>query len=276
MSSPNLRQAKFSGRFYPADREGLKDQINGFLDGFLADKKEALACMLPHAGYAYSGKVCAQTLASIDLSRVKTVVLLGPNHTGRGVAWSIMPKGAWQTALGQAEIDEEFSGRLIKEADFLQPDCLAHESEHSIEVQLPMLQYFKSDFSIVPICIGIQDITNLLCLGEAIAHAAEESKPPGSLLLAVSSDMTHYEPQARAKEKDKAAIKAILNMDIEGLIQAVTTLDISMCGFGPAVAMLSYAKASGAKSAQLIKYQTSGDVSGDKDAVVGYAGITIS
>ncbi|MDP3790141.1 MAG: AmmeMemoRadiSam system protein B, partial [Candidatus Omnitrophota bacterium] len=183
------------------------------------------------------------------------------------------PSGKWETPLGTVEIDEEFANRLIMQSGLFKPDEAAHAQEHSVEVQIPFLQYLMKNFRIVPIVIGSMEIKNLKKAGIEIAEALKESKKSATIIA--SSDMTHYEPQADAERKDKSALSAILDIDEDGLAGTVTKMDISMCGVGPVITMLSAVKFQGAKSAELIGYKTSGDSSGDYSSVVGYGGVII-
>lgn len=273
MENSNVRKAVVAGQFYPATASGLKKQIEKFLDKG-AKKIDALGCMLPHAGYTYSGKVAVETACHMNIR--DKVILLGPNHTGHGLPFSIMTEGIWQTPLGEVAIDSALAKQLLKNVKSLEDDDLAHLYEHSLEVELPILQYFKSGFEIVPISFLSDNLTALKTIGKEIAESILSAGLKDSILLLASSDMTHYEPQAEAEKKDKAAIEAILELNEDKLAERIRELDISMCGYAPVIVMLAAAKLLGAKKAELIKYQTSGDVTGDKDAVVGYAGIIIT
>lgn len=272
MEKSEIRKPVVAGQFYPASKEELKRQIAGFIVK-QADKLDAFACMLPHAGYVFSGAVAAETVSQINIK--DKIILLGPNHTGYGSAFSIMTKGTWQTPLGEIRIDSDLARQILKKSKYLADDSTAHLYEHSLEVELPILQYFKSDFEIVPIVVSSQDIAALKEIGRELASAIKESKAQGRTLLVASSDMTHYEPQDQAQKKDEEAIKAILELNEDRLTQKVQSLDISMCGYAPVVVTLAAAKVLGAGNAKLVKYQTSGDVTGDNRAVVGYAGIII-
>lgn len=272
MNPANIRLPVVAGSFYPATAEAIKKQISSFIDGS-AEKINAIAALLPHAGYAYSGKVAAQTASLVTIK--DTVILLGPNHTGYGTPFSIITGGAWQTPLGKVEIDAPLAQEFLKSSGYLQEDSLAHQHEHSLEVELPILQYFKTGFKIVPIAIASDNLGILQEVGSGIAEAVTRSGRKDSVVLIASSDMTHYEPQRQAQEKDKIAIQAILELDEEALFKKVKKHGISMCGYAPAVVMLAAAKKLGAKNARLVKYQTSGDVTQDKTSVVGYAGLLL-
>jgi len=272
MASSNIRQAVWEGKFYPESEQGIKKIINGFIDS-PKPKIDCLGCMLPHAGYIYSGRVAVETVSRINIK--EKVILFGPNHTGRGANFSIVTKGAWLTPLGRLDIDEKLATELLESSEYLEDDLLAHAEEHSLEVELPILQFFKKDFEIVPIAFMSDDLTALKKIGQGIAGVIKKNKLEDKILLVASSDMTHYEAQKDAESKDKLAIEAILRLDPEALVETVNRYNISMCGVSPVIAMLNAAKSLGAKSAELVKYQTSGDVTGDKSEVVGYAGILI-
>ncbi len=273
MKSLNLRKSAVAGQFYPASATSLRQQIESFIDK-KTDKAEAIACVMPHAGYMYSGKVAAETACRIKIK--EKIILLGPNHTGYGVPFSIMTSGAWQTPLGEVNIDEGLAQDILAHSQCLEEDILAHTYEHSLEVELPFLQYFKSDFQMVPIVILSDELKQLKKLGEDIAFVIKESNLKESTLIVASSDMTHYEAQTQAKAKDEQAIEAILNLDADKLMEKVRKLNITMCGYAPTIVAISAAKSLGATKAELVRYQTSGDVTGDTDSVVGYAGIIIS
>lgn len=273
MSRINFRKPVVAGQFYPADALELKAMISSFVDKS-AQKKDVLGCILPHAGYIYSGKVAVSTVSGIKIK--DTVVLLGPNHTGRGATFSIMPQGTWQTPLGDLEINSRLAGLFLSKSRYLQADSLAHLDEHSLEVELPILQYFRNDFKIVPIAIMTDDLSQLNAVGEELAAVIMENDLSSSVIFIASSDLTHYEAQEMARAKDALAIEAILELDGEKLKVQVARSGISMCGFAPIAILIKAAKLLGAKKGELIKYQTSGDVSGDKSSVVGYAGITIN
>jgi MEMO1 family protein len=273
MAQSNLRKPVVSGQFYPADEGKLRELIASLADK-PAQKSDCLGCILPHAGYIYSGKVAASTVAGIKIR--ETVVLLGPNHTGHGAAFSIMPKGTWQTPLGNVEINGSLAGLFLDKSPELEADTLAHAQEHSLEVQLPLLQYFKSDFRIIPIAVMTEDLARLEKVAQDLAAVIIDSHLKDAVTFVASSDLTHYEPLASAKTKDALAIEAILDLDGQKLKERVQESGISMCGFAPVAILLKTAKLLGAKKGKLIKYQTSGDASGDNESVVGYAGITIN
>ena len=273
MDQPYIRKPIAAGQFYPPSAKEINKMISLFADGE-GRKKDAIGCVLPHAGYTYSGRVAVQTVSKVNIKN--TVVLLGPNHTGIGAPFSIMPRGFWETPLGNVEIDERLSQLFLNKTKHLEPDMLAHLDEHSLEVELPILQYFRKDFKIVPIAIMSDDLAALKELGTELAEVIKENDLKGSVMIIASSDLTHYEEQESAQRKDALAIEAISSLDENKLAQAVRQFDISMCGFAPVAVLIKAAKLLGAQKGELIKYQTSGDSTRDFSSVVGYAGITIS
>jgi hypothetical protein len=185
-----------------------------------------------------------------------------------------MTVGAWQTPLGDVPIDSALAQNILAGSEYLQEDRTAHQGEHSIEVQLPLLQYFKPDLKMVPIILAVATLEIYREIARSIAQAIKES-PDKKVVIVASSDMTHYEPQEAAAAKDKRAIEDILKMDEAALLDRVIKERISMCGYAPVVTMLAAAKKLGARSAELVRYQTSGDASGDYSSVVGYAGVIV-
>ncbi len=237
-----------------------------------AVKEETIGVLIPHAGYIYSGPVAGATLSRVKFK--DTFIIIGPSHTGAGKPLSIMTEGTWKTPLGDVEIDSELGKHILANSKYLEEDYLAHQYEHSIEVQLPFLQYFKPDIKFVPIIL-YPYTSGAICkeIGKELAKAIKESNK--GVVIIASSDMTHYEPQESARGKDTQAIEAMLALNEDELLRRVQQLDISMCGYALAVSLISAAKELGATRAELVKYQTSGDTSGDYASVVGYAGIMI-
>lgn len=265
-----VRSPVVSGQFYPEAKASLVREMRGYIDE-KAKKEEVIGAVLPHAGYIYSGPVAGATVSRISFK--ETFVILGPNHTGHGRPYAIDASGTWRTPLGDVEIDEALAKEVLAQSDYLKEDESAHRYEHSIEVQIPFLQYFGKSFKIVPICVAGEDASVLKKIGQEIAQAIRAKEAEAAIIA--STDMTHYEPQANAQRKDKEAIDAILALDGDRLLNKVFSLGITMCGYGSTAIMLAAAKDLGAKSAELVKYQTSGDVTGDHSQVVGYAGIIV-
>ncbi len=265
-----IREPAVSGQFYPGTQSSLQKEISKYVEKD-AKKENARGVMSPHAGYMYSGPVAGATLCRIQPA--KTFIILGPNHTGLGKPFSIMKAGQWRTPLGEVKIDEKLSNAIMEESKFVLEDDSAHIYEHSIEVQLPFLQYLFKDFMLVPIVVSHAESSTYISIGEAIAEAIKKTNAD-SVIIA-SSDMTHYEPQAQAQKNDKEAIDAILKLDVKKFLDTVAKLDISMCGYGPVSIMMSACRKLGSTGARLVKYQTSGDITGDYSSVVGYAGVIV-
>ncbi len=265
-----IRNPAVAGQFYPLRASAIEKQVFGIIEK-TKEKVDAIGIMSPHAGYIYSGAVAGAVYSRIELKPV--YIILGPNHTGRGKPYSIMSEGSWAMPQGEIQIDAELAKRLVKGSEFLEEDFLAHAYEHSIEVQLPFLQFFKKPFKFIPIIISQAQGHVYQALGIEIAKAVKDAK--ADVLIIASSDLTHYEDQESAKAKDKKVLAAILSLDAGELVNRVEKFDISMCGYAAVSVMLTAAKELGAKSAELVKYQTSGDVSGDYSSVVGYGGIIV-
>jgi len=265
-----IRNPAVAGQFYPAPASELKAMIAGMVKEE-AVKEEAIGLVLPHAGYIFSGPVAGAVISRIKFK--DTFIIMGPNHTGAGKPLSIMTEGSWQTPLGEVEIDSELGKKILDTSKHLEEDDRAHIYEHSIEVQLPFLQYFKPDFKLVPMVFGHPGGAIYKEVGREIAMAVKELGK--DVVIVASSDMSHYEPQELAQKKDTQAIGAMLKLDEDELLKRVAEFNITMCGYAPAVSLIVAAKELGATKAELVKYQTSGDVTGDYSAVVGYAGIII-
>ena len=267
------RKAVYAGTWYP----GTEDTINATIDSYLTNKKvmarKAIGIMVPHAGWLYSGEVAARVYASTRIP--STVIMIGPNHTGQGYMISLSDHDTWQTPGGAVTLDSSFSKRITELCGgTISLDDTAHDQEHSLEIQLPFLRYFRKDVKIVPLILGTQSPEICRILGEGIAGAIKESKQ--DILVLASSDMTHYESIDEARKKDNLAIQQILALQPDKLLSTVAKYDISMCGVAPAAVMLYAARSLNATQAQLISYDTSGTVTRDNNEVVGYAGIIVT
>jgi AmmeMemoRadiSam system protein B len=267
-----VRHAAVAGRFYPRDPQDLRNELRSYISAAPAPKPmPAFGCIVPHAGYVYSGHVAGAVFARLEIP--ERCVILCPNHTGIGRAFAIMSEGEWETPLGSIPIDNTLASALKASCPILQEDSAAHHAEHAIEVELPFLQTRQPKLKFVPIALGTHQFEPLEQIGFALADVISAQTQP--CLIVASSDMNHYESDAVTRVKDQKAIQAILALDPRGLYDIVTQQDVSMCGFGPTVAMLTAVKELGAKSAELVKYATSGDISGDRQLVVGYAGVLL-
>lgn len=268
-----IREPFVAGQFYAGSGPALKEQIKSFVDR-QAVLTDAIGAVSPHAGYVYSGSVAGKVFSSIRAKA--TYIILGPNHTGSGAMIGIDRCDAWATPIGEVKVDRRLAGEIIGSSSKISRDNICHEQEHSIEVQIPFLQYLFKDFSIVPIAVSGADIETYREIGSAIAGSVKALKMERDVTIIASSDMTHYESSDDAKRKDSVAIEAVLKLDEALLVERVQSMDITMCGSAPTAIMITAAKELGARTARLIKYCNSGDVSGDYDSVVGYAGIIIS
>lgn len=272
MNVKNNRVPAVAGKFYPANRNELEKNIATHLFSPLPQKQKAIGIVSPHAGFMYSGDVAGAVYSRIEIP--ETVVLIGPNHTGYGENISIMTSGTWSMPMGEVSVDETLAAIICEETPIAKPDTLAHQFEHSLETQLPFLQYFKKNFRIAPICLKKTDFATCKKLSEGMVKAIKRFGEP--VLIVASSDMTHFETHREAKEKDKKAISKIENRDAFGLHETVRKEQISMCGVNPVTVMLLCSEKLGARQTELVRYMTSGEVNGDKNRVVGYAGVIVS
>ncbi|MCW4016245.1 MAG: AmmeMemoRadiSam system protein B [Candidatus Bathyarchaeota archaeon] len=274
-----LRYPAVADSWYSGTPNGLREQIEelfthkhgpGSLPKVVMDGPRSLVgLVVPHAGYMASGPVAAHAYQYLAADgKPDVIVIFGPNHTGHGSALSIMNEGAWRTPLGDVRVDEKTADDILQASRIIDVDDKAHVYEHSIELQLPFLQYlYGSDFTFVPVCFMMQDLQSSREVGKAVAKALNGKNG----LVIASSDMTHYEPQERAEKKDKLALDSALQLNEEQYYHNVEVYGISTCGYGPVIAAIVAAKELGAKKAELLCYKTSGDVLGDRSAVVGYA-----
>jgi len=277
-----VRRPRVAGSFYEGNAESLKAQIEDcFLQEFGPKKlpkvnengaRDIVGVVCPHAGYMFSGAVAANAYYELALDgKPDTVVILGPNHTGYGSALALMNEGVWSTPLGDVEIDAETANRIVRETRLVDVDEVAHRFEHSIEVQLPFLQYlYGSEFKFVPICFQMQDLASAVEVGKALVEVLASK----NAVVIASSDMTHYEPQGKAAAKDLAALKSVEAMDEKRFYSIIEAQNVTACGYGPIATVITAAKGLGAKEARLLCYKSSGDVTGDYSSVVGYAAVS--
>lgn len=273
MAVNNDRMPAVAGQFYPGSQANLRNELTRLFEDTLY-KKDAIACVMPHAGYAYSGKVAASVAGKVEIK--KNIIFLGPNHRGNGAAFSLMCSGKWRTPLGAVEINRKLAEAFIRNNPLFTEDAGAHRFEHSIEVEIPFFQYLNPGIKIVPITIKNNKLEELESAGITVGRAVMEQNLQKDTLIVASSDMTHYETRDSARKKDMLAIEDILKLDETKLFNDLSRYKISMCGFAAVAMAISAAKTLGAVNAELIKYQTSGDVTNDNLSVVGYAGIIIS
>jgi MEMO1 family protein len=278
-----VRRPVVAGTFYEGTAEALRVQVEScFLSPFgpgklpvvnKAGSRQILGLVCPHAGYQYSGAVAANAYFSLAQDgKPDVAVILGPNHTGYGNPLSAMREGAWRTPLGDVQIDSETADAIASETGLVDFDEVAHRHEHSIEVQLPFLQYlYGGAVKFVPICFLMQDLESAMDVGRGLAEALANK----NVVVIASSDFTHYEPQVRVDKKDADALQAVEALDEKEFYQVVEAEDVSACGVAPIAALMTYAKTLGAKKAEVLCHKTSGDVTGDKRNVVGYAAVAI-
>ena len=278
-----IRKPAVAGSFYEADPDSLTQRIEwcykhqlgpGQLPDHLGEKREIKSIIAPHAGYMYSGPVAAHAYLKLAEDGIPdTFLILCPNHTGMGSAVSTVTTGTWETPLGQVVIDGEFTEDLIANAPIIDAEPLAHQQEHSCEVQIPFLQHlankWNQEFKIVPITLWMQDVETSTEIGQAIARTSQELDR--DLVVIASTDFTHYQPHKIAYNTDHQVLEAIQNLDEQAMMRKVQELNVTMCGYGTAATALVYAKIKGARKAEILKYATSGDITGDHSAVVGYA-----
>lgn len=276
-----LRKPAVAGMFYPDDSEELVKTIEDcFLHSFGPGKIPDIESfegndypvnvMVPHAGFQYSGTIAAHSYCELAKNGFPEVfIIIGPNHTGLGSEVSVFNKGEWITPLGNIQVDEEFADTLISFSDFASADFAAHMREHSIEVQLPFLQYFSNDFKIVPVVLGSQTISAANDLAAAILKAGE--KLDKFYCVIASSDLSHFNTQERANKVDGFVLEDIENMDEFKLLEEIIQYNITMCGYGPVMTTMILSKMCGKNTSEILAYKTSGDISGDLSSVVGYA-----
>jgi AmmeMemoRadiSam system protein B len=268
------REPAVAGRFYPARKNQLADEVAALLAERPGGRATAepprpvTGVLAPHAGYVYSGKVAGATYARVDVP--ERAVVMCPNHTGHGAAVSVWPDGGWLTPLGRVPVDQPLTSALL-EGDLAVADREAHRFEHALEVQLPFLQLRRPEVAIAALCLGPLSFQRCQALGKVVA-AAVRRRPA---LLVASSDMSHYLPARLAREKDMRALERFLALDPEGLYQVVRREDISMCGYVPATVMLVAALELGAREAELVRYGNSAEAGAGEDSVVGYAGAVV-
>lgn len=265
-----IRAPAAAGRFYPSEPAILKEQIAALVSP-ATGKIRALGCVVPHAGYMYSGHVAGAVYSQIEIPR--KCVLLGPRHSPPGAPLAILTQGSFSTPLGEAGIDSDLAEALVRACPLLREDAVAHQREHSLEVQIPFLQLLVNDFRFAPVLLATDRYVVIEELGHAVARVVKAQAEP--VLAIASTDMNHYENDTVTRAKDGRAIERILQLDPRALYDVVRNEGISMCGYAATTAMLVAMRDLGATQGRLVRYATSGDVSGDREQVVGYAGIVI-
>ena len=266
-----MRRPVVAGAFYEGERAGLERQLNDCFAGITREEDErVIGAVVPHAGYMHSCSVAAGAYAKLPSADI--FVILGPNHQGIGSLVAVSTD-TWETPLGALDIDSAFVDALPKR--IIDLDENAHRYEHSIEVQLPFLQFlFHEQFTFVPICMSLSDEDTAKEVGNELADTI--AKTDKKVVMLASSDFTHYEPEGIARDKDEYVIEAIKELDVSKFYNRVYARNVTACGIGPIAAVMHAAKRLGARAGELVSYATSGDSTGDRSSVVGYAAITFS
>lgn len=272
-----IRTPAVAGMFYPNEKKELKKVIKEcFLHNFGPGKippsnikKKIFGVICPHAGYVYSGPIACNSFYEISSDLPGLFIIIGPNHWGIGSNVATMIDTKWETPLGEVEVDSEIAEEISKLTDVIEIDNFSHSREHSLEVQIPMLQEIAANFKIVPIALINQSKEIAIKVGTAVAKIAQKNK----VMIIGSSDFTHYESNEFAHEQDSALIEPILELDVDRFYDVLHKRDISACGYGAIASTMIACKEIGATKGELLKYATSGDISGDKSSVVGYGSI---
>ena len=265
-----VRKPVASGNFYPGTKSILTEELGKYVPS-IKTKKKVIGLISPHAGYIFSGGCAGKGFAAVEVPDV--VIILGVNHYGFGHPFAVDGHDSWKTPLGEAEVHKELREKLVKDSKIFGIDSNASIKEHSLEVQIPFVQYLNPGAKILPITVAGGDVQRLQTAGKEIAALVKENN--GDILIVASTDMSHYVSVDRAREKDKKAIDKILQLDSEGLYNTVLMERISMCGAAPTTIMLSAALELGAKKAEIIDYTNSGTVMGDYSRVVAYLSMIV-
>lgn len=264
-----VRRPVVAGSFYPGSKSSLEKELSQSIP-LVGQKKKVIGLISPHAGYVYSGGCAGKGFGSIDVP--DRIIILGVNHRGMGHSFAVDGSDHWNTPLGDIQVDKELAEKLVEGSGIFRIDSSAGAMEHSLEVQVPFIQYIKPGAWILPITISSVDLDMLLAGGQEIGRLVEGRE---DILIVASTDMSHYISAESAKVKDQKAIDKILAMDPEGLFKTVMREQISMCGISPTTMMLSAAIQLGAKASEVIQYTNSGEASGDYDQVVGYLSMVV-
>ncbi|MEK6607649.1 MAG: AmmeMemoRadiSam system protein B [Myxococcota bacterium] len=265
-----LREPAVAGRFYPRNARELREEMARCL-GPERPGEPARVIVGPHAGTMYSGAVAGALYAQVRVPR--RCIVLSPNHSGRGAPFALWPRGAWRTPLGDVPVDEELAAALARACPLLVEDRRAHATEHSLEVHLPFLQTRRPDVTIVPLTLAYVPYDACAAVGRAVAKVVRDAGD--DVLIVASTDMSHYISADDARVLDLRALDRVTAVDDRGLYDVVARDRISMCGVIPTTVALAAARALGLRDATLVRYATSGDVTGDASSVVGYASVTI-
>jgi hypothetical protein len=272
-----IREPVVAGQFYPGDKKELKNMIKSCFEhkfgpgtDSIESNEKIFGVVCPHAGYVYSGPTACHSYKSIANQNPELAIIIGPNHFGVGKDAATMIDAHWQTPLGMVQVDSESAKQVAEISKFIEIDEYSHSQDHSLEVQVPMLQEILSnDFQILPIILRSQDMETAIDVGNAVTEIAKKK----NAIIVASSDFTHYEENSFAHKQDKALIEPILEMNVERFYQVLNERRVTACGYGAMASAMIACKNLGAKKGKLLSYATSGDVSGDTESVVGYGAI---
>jgi AmmeMemoRadiSam system protein B len=277
------RKPSVSGIFYSSDKKQLVAELKGCFENNIFGpgrlppsdpSRKIYGIVSPHAGYSYSGSVAANGYYMVSSSRFSNVILVGPNHYGLGSYVATTMDGIWESPIGDVMVNTQVAKEIASRAESMEVDVFAHSRDHCLEVQIPFLLYISDEFRIVPIILTNQDEYMALEVGAAISDTVKEQTSEGEeCVLVASSDFTHYESNAEAHRKDSQLINSILSLDIRSFYSTLRQYNVSACGYGAIATIMVAAKNLGATQGELLRYATSGDVTGDKSSVVGYASI---
>jgi len=272
-----IREPVVAGQFYPGRKEDLENMIKNCMDhkygpgskSILSDER-IFGIICPHAGYVYSGPTACYSYKSISSQNPEIVIIIGPNHFGIGKDVATMVDAQWKTPLGMVQVDSELAKQVSKISKFIKIDEYSHSQDHSLEVQIPMLQkILSSNFQIIPIILRAQHMNIAIDVGNAVSEIAKRK----NTIIIASSDFTHYEENSFAHQQDKALIEPILEMDVERFYQVLREKRVTACGYGAIASVMIACKNLGATKGELLSYATSGDISGNTQSVVGYCAI---
>lgn len=263
----SVRTPSAAGTFYPRRPQELREAVESCLSEH--EHAEALAAVVPHAGYRYSGPVAGAVYARVSIPR--DVVLLAFHHRGAGAPVAVWTEGSWTTPLGEVPVNADLAKRIAGSCPGAVADERGHLEEHSAEVQLPFLQVLRPDVRVVPVAlsVGLEDAAALAVFGRSLARVISEE------LVVCSTDLNHYADHEKTMEQDRRVIEPMERLDEQGLVGAIREHRVSMCGFAPAIATIAYAKARGAKRAVTVAHRTSGDATGERERCVGYVGMIV-
>ncbi|KAF6246797.1 hypothetical protein C6990_06720 [Nitrosopumilus sp. b3] len=272
-----IREPIVAGQFYPDRKEDLENLIQSCFNHNLGpgsdsieSTEKVLGIVCPHAGYIYSGPTACHSYKAISSQNPELAIIIGPNHFGVGKDAATMIDAQWKTPLGMVQVDSDSAKQIAEISEFIEIDEYSHSQDHSLEVQIPMLQgILSNEFQILPIILRAQDMKAAMDVGNAVYEIAKKK----NAIIIASSDFTHYEENSFAHQQDKSLIEPILDLDVDRFYQVLYEKRVTACGYGAMASAMIACKKLGARKGELLSYATSGDVSGDTESVVGYGSI---